>query len=135
MPARKFSRGLCLVPIACRGEKSVFALHSQLLGGGVCFSFVRIIVILGVVLLTFAGSVRAQETIFASQFETPYIFLFAWIAGLISLMLWDRRTKPKPVTEYQLSLSDRIAKLEHILKEYAKGEPRLAEILKQYALW
>lgn len=41
----------------------------------------------------------------------------------------------KPAVRDLRSLSERITKLEHILREYAKGEPRLAEILKQYALW
>jgi hypothetical protein len=141
---------------------------------------VRIIVILSVVLLTFAASVRAEETAVPytladrermirveqrlddldkrmdgldkrmdglegrmdrlemsidSKFQTLYIVFFTGIVGLVGFVLWDRRTMVKPVAEDQRSLSEREAKLEHILREYAKGEPRLAEILKQYALW
>ena len=76
-----------------------------------------------------------QGISFDSRFETLYIVFFTGIVGLVGFVLWDRRTMVKPVAEDQRSLSEREAKLEHILREYAKGEPRLAEILKQYALW
>ena len=70
-----------------------------------------------------------------SRFNTLYIVFFTGIVGLVGFVLWDRRSIVKPVAEDQRSLSEREAKLEHILREYAKGEPRLAEILKQYAMW
>jgi hypothetical protein len=70
-----------------------------------------------------------------SQFQTLYIVFFTGIVGLVGFVLWDRRSIARPVAEDQRSLSEREAKLEHVLREYAKGEPRLAEILKQYALW
>ena len=75
------------------------------------------------------------ESSIDSRFETMYIVFFTGIFALIGFVLWDRRTMVKPVVDDQRSLSEREAKLEHILREYAKGEPRLAEILKQYALW
>ena len=70
-----------------------------------------------------------------SRFNTLYIVFFTGIVGLVGFVLWDRRSMVKPVAEDQRSLSEREAKLELVLREYAKGEPRLAEILKQYALW
>ena len=111
------------------------ALQSQLLGNGVCFLIMRIAVIFSFVFLSFAVSVRAEETSIAPQFQTLYIVFFIEIVALLCFVLWDRRMMVKPVAEDQRSISERVGKLEHILKEYAKGEPRLAEILKQYALW
>jgi len=140
----------------------------------------RIIVILSVVFLCFASSVRADEMAIPytqsdrdrsirieqrlddlvkrvdgvesrmdrlesrmdrlevsidTKFNTLYIVFFTGIVGLVGFVLWDRRSMVKPIAEDQRSLSEREAKLERALREYAKGEPRLAEILKQYALW
>lgn len=75
------------------------------------------------------------ETKVDTQFQTVYIMFITGFVGLIGFVLWDRRSMVKPVAEDQRSLSAREAKLEQVLREYAKTEPRLAELLKQYALW
>jgi len=126
----------------------------------------KAIVFLGIALLTFASSVRADDasvsyqqsdrdrsirieqqmvdleqrvdrldTSISGQIQTLYIVFFAGIVGLVGFVLWDRRSMIKPVADDHHVLSEREDKFERVLREYAKSEPRLAEILKQYALW
>ncbi len=81
------------------------------------------------------GRMDGLEVSMDSRFNTLYIVFFTGIVGLVGFVLWDRRSMVKPLSQDQHTLSEREAKLEQVLREYAKTEPRLAEIMKQYALW
>ena len=56
---------------------------------------------------------------------------FAGIFALIGFVLWDRRTAISPVIRETKDLIEREQKIERVLKEYAREEPRLKEILKR----
>jgi len=56
--------------------------------------------------------------------------LFTGMMALIGFVLWDRRTALAPAIRKNRELEEREELLERALKEYAKEEPRLAEILK-----
>jgi chaperonin cofactor prefoldin len=71
--------------------------------------------------------------------------LILWVLGvtlggigiLIGFVIWDRRTAVEPVAKKNEELEKRVkeleekeGKLEMKLREYAKSEPRLADILK-----
>lgn len=60
--------------------------------------------------------------------------VFAGIFALIGFVLWDRRTAIAPAIRKNMELEERENKVEQVLKEYAKGEPRLKEILKHIGL-
>lgn len=55
---------------------------------------------------------------------------FAGIFTLIGFVLWDRRTALAPAIKKAKELEEREELLEKALKEYAKIEPRFADILK-----
>jgi len=55
--------------------------------------------------------------------------LFSSMLGLFSVVLWDRKTL-SPAIRKSRELEDREELVEKALKEYAKIEPRFAEILK-----
>ncbi|GAB6183078.1 hypothetical protein [Thermodesulfovibrio hydrogeniphilus] len=66
-----------------------------------------------------------------------YVLIAAVIAqtvGVIGFVLWDRRTALAPSLRKNKELEEREEKLERVLKEYAKQEPKLAEILKNLGL-
>lgn len=66
-----------------------------------------------------------------------YVVISAVIAqtiGIIGFVLWDRRTALAPAVRKTKELEEREEMIEKILKEYAKQEPRLAEILKSAKL-
>ena len=56
---------------------------------------------------------------------------FAGIFALIGFVLWDRRTAIAPVIRETKDLIEREQKIERVLKEYAREEPRLKEIMKR----
>lgn len=56
------------------------------------------------------------------------IVAFAGIVAItIGFAIWDRKTTLRPAT-------DRVEKLENVLKRYAEKEPRLAEVLRSLGL-
>jgi hypothetical protein len=56
--------------------------------------------------------------------------LFGGIGGLITIVIWDRRTAISPVIRKNEALQEQERVVEKILREYAKVEPKFAEILK-----
>jgi len=60
--------------------------------------------------------------------------LFGGMGILIGFVIWDRRTALAPVIRKSSELEEREELVEKALKEYAKVEPRLAEILKSLRL-
>jgi len=60
--------------------------------------------------------------------------LFGGMGILIGFVIWDRRTALEPVARKNRELEEREEKLEKALKEYARLEPKLAEILKSLNL-
>lgn len=60
--------------------------------------------------------------------------LFGGMGILIGFVIWDRRTALAPAINKYKELEDREELIEKALKEYAKTEPRLAEILKSMRL-
>ena len=53
---------------------------------------------------------------------------------MFGFIVWDRRTAVKPAGKKPLSLIKKEKLLESILKDYAKKQPELAEILKTHGL-
>jgi cytochrome b subunit of formate dehydrogenase len=63
-----------------------------------------------------------------------YIVIGAIIAqtiGVVGFVIWDRRTAITPVTKITKEIEEKEERVEKILREYARREPRLAEILKE----
>jgi hypothetical protein len=60
--------------------------------------------------------------------------LFGGMGILIGFVLWDRRTALAPAIKKNKELEERGDLLEKALKEFAKVEPKLAEILKSLRL-
>lgn len=60
--------------------------------------------------------------------------LFGGMGILIGFVIWDRRTALAPAIAKNRELEERGEKVEKALKEYAKVEPRLGEILKSLKL-
>jgi hypothetical protein len=60
--------------------------------------------------------------------------LFGGMGILIGFVIWDRRTALAPAIRKNKELEEREEIIEKVLKEYAKEEPRLAEILKSLHL-
>ena len=60
--------------------------------------------------------------------------LFAGMMTLIGFVLWDRRTALAPAIRKNKELEEREERLEKALREYAKKEPGLAEVLKNLGL-
>jgi len=56
--------------------------------------------------------------------------LFSSMLGLFSFVLWDRKTALSPAIRKSRELEDREELIEKALKEYAKIEPRFADILR-----
>jgi len=53
---------------------------------------------------------------------------------LIGFVIWDRRTALAPAIKKNKELEERGDLLERALKEFAKQEPRLAEVLRTMRL-
>lgn len=60
--------------------------------------------------------------------------LFGGMGILIGFVIWDRRTAIEPVARLNRELAEKEEKMEKALKEFAKVEPRLAEILRSLNL-
>lgn len=63
--------------------------------------------------------------------------LYVIIGGIIVLIgfvIWDRRTAVAPVARKNRESEEREELLEKALREYAKKEPRLAEVLRNIGL-
>jgi len=56
--------------------------------------------------------------------------LFSSMLGMVGFVLWDRRSALAPAIRKSRELEEREDVIEKALKEYAKIEPRFAEILK-----
>lgn len=75
------------------------------------------------------------------RFDTIQIFmlwgfgiLFGGMGILIGFVIWDRRTALSPVVRKNKEVEEKEELLEKALKEYAKGEPKLLEVLKSLGL-
>ena len=60
--------------------------------------------------------------------------LFGGMGMLMGFVLWDRRTALAPAIKKNKELEERGDLLEKALKEFAKQEPRLAEVLRTMRL-
>ena len=60
--------------------------------------------------------------------------LFGGMGILIGFVIWDRRTALAPAIKKNKELEERGDLLEKALKEFAKQEPRLAEVLRTMRL-
>ncbi|MDP3017834.1 MAG: hypothetical protein Q8N70_12290 [Deltaproteobacteria bacterium] len=60
--------------------------------------------------------------------------LFGGMGILIGFVIWDRRTALAPAIKKNKELEERGDLLERALKEFAKQEPRLAEVLRTMRL-
>ncbi len=60
--------------------------------------------------------------------------LFGGMGILIGFVIWDRRTALAPAIKKNKELEEREERLERALREYAKKEPGLAEVLKNLGL-
>ena len=67
-----------------------------------------------------------------SMLFTLIYFVLGGIMGLIGFVLWDRRTFLKLVKDKNRELAKRNDTLEQVLKDYAKSQPKLAEVLRLY---
>jgi len=56
--------------------------------------------------------------------------LFSSMLGMVGFVLWDRRSALAPAIRKSRELEEREDLIEKALREYAKIEPRFAEILK-----
>ncbi len=75
------------------------------------------------------------------QFDKLYVLilwgfgiLFGGMGILIGFVIWDRRTALAPAIKKNKELEERGDLLERALKEFAKQEPRLAEVLRTMRL-
>ena len=75
------------------------------------------------------------------QFDNPYTLilwgfgiLFGGMGMLMGFVIWDRRTALAPAIKKNKELEERGDLLEKALKEFAKQEPRLAEVLRTMRL-
>lgn len=62
-----------------------------------------------------------------------YVVLGGMIA-LIGFVIWDRRTALAPVVKKYRELDERSEKIEHALKELAKRDPKVEEVLRHVGL-
>ena len=74
---------------------------------------------------------------FQRQFDNQYTLmlwgfgiLFGGMGILIGFVIWDRRTALAPAIRKNKELEEREELIEKALKEYARENPKLAEILK-----
>jgi cell division protein FtsB len=75
----------------------------------------------------------AQNERFSMLFTLIY-FVLGGIMGLIGFVLLDRRTFLKPVKDENKELAKRNDKLEQALRDYAKDQPKLAEVFRTYGI-
>ena len=81
------------------------------------------------------------KTSIQRQFDNLYTLilwgfgiLFGGMGMLMGFVLWDRRTALAPAIKKSKELEEREELLERALKEFAKQEPRLAEVLRTMRL-
>lgn len=65
---------------------------------------------------------------------TGFGILFMGMFTLVGFVIWDRRTALAPAIKKNKDLEEREEKIEKTLKEYAKVEPKLGEIMKSLGL-
>ena len=68
------------------------------------------------------------------QMVSLFIGIIATFAGIvvatIGFAVWDRRTALRPALDRSDAISVREERIERVLREYAREEPRLAQILE-----
>jgi len=74
--------------------------------------------------------IERLETVMISGFG----LLFTSMIGLVGFVLWDRRTALAPAVRMGRELEERQARLERVLRELARDNPKVAEILRQVGL-
>lgn len=60
--------------------------------------------------------------------------IFISMVGLVGFVLWDRRSALAPAIRKAKELEEREEPLEKALKEYAKIQPRFADVLRSLKL-
>lgn len=83
------------------------------------------------------GSFEALEK-YESKFNTLFTliyFVLGGIMGLIGFVLWDRRTFIKPFEDRVNDVEDKNTRIINSLREQAKNNPTLAEILKNTGVY
>lgn len=60
--------------------------------------------------------------------------LFSGMGILIGLVMWDRRTAISPVVKKTRELEDKSDRVEKVLKELAKEDPKIEQALKRAGL-
>ena len=84
---------------------------------------------------------EAQNGKFESQddrlnnIQTLLYFVLGGMFGLIGFILWDRRTFIKPFNDKVKDVEDKNTRIINTLKEQAKNNPSLAEILKNTGIY
>ena len=63
---------------------------------------------------------------------TGFAILFAGMFTLIGFVIWDRRTAISPVQNEVRELKEEFFELKKSLREYAKKEPKFAEVFKSF---
>ena len=80
------------------------------------------------------NDIKIQMNDIKILFYWGFGILFSLQLFIFGYMVWDRRTAITPVREKTYTLSENYQKLITILKEYAKKQPELAEILRTNGL-
>ena len=82
--------------------------------------------------------IEAMDEKFESKFNTLFTliyFVLGGIMGLIGFVLWDRRTFIKPFKDRVNDVEDKNTRIINSLREQAKNNPSLAEILKNTGVY
>ena len=81
---------------------------------------------------------EAMDEKYESKFNTLFTliyFVLGGIMGLIGFVLWDRRTFIKPFEDRVNDVEDKNTRIINSLREQAKNNPTLAEILKNTGVY
>jgi hypothetical protein len=81
---------------------------------------------------------EAMDEKYESKFNTLFTliyFVLGGIMGLIGFVLWDRRTFIKPFEDRVNDVEDKNTRIINSLREQAKNNPSLAEILKNTGVY
>ena len=84
------------------------------------------------------GRFEALDEKYESKFNTLFTliyFVLGGIMGLIGFVLWDRRTFIKPFEDRVNDVEDKNTRIINSLREQAKNNPTLAEILKNTGVY
>jgi hypothetical protein len=76
------------------------------------------------------GELKEGQKTLAGRMDSLIYAVLGSIVVLIGIVIWDRRTALAPAIAKSRELEEREELLEKALKEYARQEPRLAEIFK-----